>query len=124
MKKKNNLLYEMIIAFSTVDKKGLDDRIAEVFARAETFTLMDIDLNSGRVRNVKIIDNEAKGFSHGAGPIAIKILLDHGVRVIISPQIGSGIKELLKEKNIKFINVDAGKVIKNILNDIIECLKR
>jgi len=48
----------MKIAFPTIDDKGLDSRVSEVFARAETFTIIAIEENTRNIKDVIVIDNE------------------------------------------------------------------
>jgi len=109
----------MKIAFPTTDDKGLDSKVSEVFARAETFTIIDIEENTKKIKNVIVIDNEAKKFPHGAGPIAVKTLLDNGVNAVATYDIGFGSKELLKSSNIKIVRIKAVKHVYEVLDKVI-----
>ena len=91
------------IAFATNEKNGLDNSISNVFGRAQTFTVLDIE--GEKVTNIKMLDNPAKTYHHGAGPIAVKMLADEGVEVVLANELGIGASELLKQHNIKHIPV-------------------
>ena len=86
------------IAFATKEKKGLEGRVSEVFGRAQTFTVLDAE--GEKITELKILDNLAKNYQHGAGPIAVKMLLDEGVEVVVADKLGVGASELLKQHNI------------------------
>jgi predicted Fe-Mo cluster-binding NifX family protein len=40
------------------------------------------------IKNVKVLENPAVSYKHGAGPIAVKMLIDEGVNTIIAPEFG------------------------------------
>jgi len=103
---------------------GIDDVVSEVFAKAETFTIVDYDVENESIRDIQIIDNEAKTFSHGAGPVAIKILLDHGVEAVVTHEIGVGSMKLLEEKGIRLYRVDSGVKVREALNIISSELRK
>jgi len=60
------------------------------------------------IKSVLIFNNEAKEFSHGAGPIAIKTLLDINVEIIGLHDVGVGSGELLNEKSIRYFKLRSG----------------
>jgi len=91
------------IAFATNEKKGLEDSISKVFGRAQTFTILDTE--GDNITDVKNLDNVAKTYHHGAGPIAVKMLVDAGVEVVVANELGIGASELLKQHNIEHIAV-------------------
>ena len=91
------------IAFATNEKNGLDNSISKVFGRAQTFTVLDIE--GEKVTNIKMLDNPAKTYHHGAGPIAVKMLADEGVEVVLANELGIGAHELLKQHNMEHVSV-------------------
>ena len=91
------------IALATNEHRGLEDSISKVFGRAQTFTIIDIE--DDKVIDLKILENSAKSFHHGAGPIGVKMLIDEGVEIVLANEIGIGAAELLKQHNIKHISV-------------------
>jgi len=98
----------MLIAISTKGHKGLKDELSDVFARAETFTLVNIQ--NGKVKEVKVIDNPAVSYKFGVGPIATQVLKNFGVNIIITKSIGSNAQELIRKFKIKILKVNDVKV--------------
>ena len=91
------------IAVATNGKNGLGDVVSNVFGRAETFTIVNAE--DEKITSVTILENSAASYHHGAGPIAVKILVDEGVEVVIANELGIGASELLKQHNITIISV-------------------
>jgi len=89
------------IAVATEGKKGLEDVVSNVFGRARTFTIVDTE--DEKIIGVTVLENPALSYSHGAGPIAIKTLIDDGVEVVIANELGVGASEILKQHNITYI---------------------
>ena len=110
----------MKIAFPTRNWKGLEDIISEVFVRAETFTIVDFDVEKKVIRNVLILNNDAKAFSQGAGPAAIKILLDNNVEIIGFHDIGIGSRGLLDEKGIRYFKLRSGIKVADALDVVLK----
>ena len=54
---------------------------------------------------MKILENSAMPYHHGAGPIAVKLLIDEGVEMVITKELGLGIAELLEQHNLEAIHV-------------------
>ena len=106
----------MRIAFPVDNEAGLESIISKVFARADKFLIIDIE--EDRITDYYTIDNEAKDFSHGAGPVAIKLLLDNNVGYIAAPEVGVGTMELIREKGLKLYIVEAGEKVLNELKRI------
>ena len=111
-------MVKLRIAVATNGKNGLDDVMSNVFARAKTFTIID-DKNE-KIITVKVLENPALSYSHGAGPIAIKTLIDNGVEIVIANEIGVGASEILKQHNVIYIQAkpgtNTGEVVKNVLH--------
>jgi predicted Fe-Mo cluster-binding NifX family protein len=82
------LMVKRRIAVATDGKKGLEDVVSNVFGRAKTFTIVDAE--DEKIINVSILENPALAYAHGAGPIAIKTLIDDGVEVVIANELGVG----------------------------------
>ena len=99
-------LGKLKIAISTRGKGGLEDIVSDVFGRANTFTVVDIE--KGAIKNVKVLDNPAVSYQHGAGPIVVKMLIDSKVNTVIAAEFGPGVSILLDQHNITQIIVDRG----------------
>jgi len=99
-------LGKLKIAVATNEKNGLGDVVSNVFGRARTFTIVDAE--DEKITGVTILENSAVSYHHGAGPIAVKMLVDEGVEVVIANELGIGASELLKQHNITVIPVKPG----------------
>jgi predicted Fe-Mo cluster-binding NifX family protein len=103
-------LEKLRIAVATTGKDGLEDIVSNVFGRAKTFTI--IDTEDENITDVKILENSAAVYHHGAGPIAVKMLIDEGVKVVLAKELGLGASELLKQHNVKVVPVKPGTKVK------------
>ena len=110
------------IAFATNEKKGLEDKISKIFGRAKTFTVLDAE--GEKIAELKILDNPAKTYQQGAGPIAVKMLADEGVKVVIAYELGVGASELLKQYNIDHISVKPNTKVGEAFRIVINKLKK
>lgn len=54
------------IAVPTKGKDGLEDVVSSVFGKANTFTILDA--KDQKMELVKVTENPAKSYIHGAGP--------------------------------------------------------
>lgn len=110
------------LAAPTEGDRGVEDVISEVFGRAKTFTIVKI--SEGSIGDVKVVENPAVSYKHGAGPIVVKMLVDMGVNMVAAREFGPGASALLEQHNIKMIKVKAGisvsEVIKNALKNFEE----
>ena len=105
------------IAVPTKNNKGLDGEVAEVFSRAPFFTL--IDTLDSEPKDIDVIDNTASLHSHGAGPIAVKLLHDNSVDLLFAPEIGIGTSTLLEEMKIRYKQVEKNSKVSKLLEDLI-----
>jgi len=94
------------IAVATDGKNGLEDTVSNVFGRAQTFTIVDVE--DEKIISVSVLENPALSYSHGAGPIAIKTLIDDAVTVVIANELGVGASEILEHHNIIYIQAKPG----------------
>jgi len=98
------------IAIATKGHDGLEDVVSEVFGRANAFTVIDVE--EGEIKGVKILDNPAVSYKHGAGPIVVKMLIDAGVNMVLATELGPGASALLEQHNVTHIVVKPGISIK------------
>ena len=94
------------IAVATDGKNGLGDTVSNVFGRAPTFTIVDAE--DENIISVRVLENPTLSYKHGAGPIAIKMLIDDGVEVVLANELGVGASEILENHNIIFIPAKPG----------------
>jgi len=103
------------IAISCKGDRGLDDEVSEVFARAPYFAIVDVE--DGEVRSVRVFKNPVSDYSHGVGPIIVERLANEGVELVITSEVGVGASALLKEHNIGYRVVEAGKTVREAVSE-------
>ena len=101
------------IAVPTKGKRGMSDVVSDVFARAATFTI--IDVVEGEVKEVIVEENTASALKHGTGPIVAKTLKERGVDVVVAGELGPGARTLLEMSEIRMIRVAPGVKVKEAL---------
>ena len=94
------------IAVATKEARGMIDVVSDVFARAKTFTF--IDIVGGEVKEVKVEENPFSSVKQGAGPIVVKSLKEKKVDVIITDELGPGAATLLEMSGIRMVKVAPG----------------
>ena len=97
------------IAIPTKSQGGLEDVVSDVFGKANVFTILDVE--KGAIKNVKVLENPAKFYEHGAGPIVVKMLIDTEVNMVIAAEFGPGASELLEHHEITMMLVDANSTV-------------
>ncbi len=111
---------KLIVAVPTKAHAGLDDAVSEIFGKAKTFTIVDVE--DDKVKNVQVIDNPASSYKYGSGPIAVKTLVDLEVNMVITAELGPGASALLEQHNIRTIlvkpNTKVADSIKEALSKI------
>jgi predicted Fe-Mo cluster-binding NifX family protein len=103
------------IAIPSKAQGGLEDVVSDVFGRANAFTIVDVE--KGVIKNVKVLENPAVSYQHGAGPIVVKMLIDAGVNVVIAAEFGPGVSTLLDQHKVTKITVRAGNSITESIKD-------
>ncbi|MDH5200205.1 MAG: NifB/NifX family molybdenum-iron cluster-binding protein [Candidatus Bathyarchaeota archaeon] len=96
----------MRIAVPTKGTRGMSDVVSEVFAKAPTFTFVDVV--DGEVREVRVEENTALGLAQGVGPVVMKSLKDKGVEIILACEVGPGAKTLIELSSIVLVQVEPG----------------
>ena len=110
------------IAVATRGHGGLEDVVSEIFGRANTFTITDVD--DGEIKDVKVLQNPAVSYKHGAGPIVVKMLVDSGVNVVLVAELGPGASALLEQHDVIRVTVKPGSSVgETIRNALVEIKK-
>ena len=109
------------IAVATEKHKGLEDVVSEVFGKAKTFTIVDIE--DGEVKNVQVIDNPAASYEYGSGPVAVKTLADLKVNLVISGELGPGASGLLEHYKINQLSVKPNTKVAESIKQTVSKLK-
>jgi len=108
------------IAFATV-KGGLDDTLADRFGRAPTFTIVDVDPQTGEVKSVKVVENPGAKAGSGAGVKAAQTLADNGVEIYVGPQPGPNAYAALQHLGIKIVTM-TGVTVREALQEALKQL--
>jgi predicted Fe-Mo cluster-binding NifX family protein len=103
------------VAVPTKAYAGLEDTVSEVFGKAKTFTIVDVE--NGQVRKVRVIDNPAASYDYGAGPVAAKTLADLRVDFVMATELGPGASGLLKHHDIRTISVKPGTKVADVIRE-------
>ncbi|MGB9833050.1 MAG: NifB/NifX family molybdenum-iron cluster-binding protein, partial [Caldisericum exile] len=103
----------MIVAI-TSSGNTLDSIVDPRFGRCPYFIIVDTD-----TMQFKVIENSGMGRQGGAGVNAAQLLVDEGVQVLISGNVGPNAEQALKSGGIRIITGVSGTV-----KEVIEKLKR
>jgi len=109
------------IVVPTKTHAGLEDVISEVFGKAKTFTIVDVE--DGEIKSVQVIDNPAASYEYGAGPVAVKTLADLKVDSVISGQLGPGASNLLEHYKIRRFSVKPNTKVADSIKEALSKLK-
>jgi predicted Fe-Mo cluster-binding NifX family protein len=108
-------LRKLRIAIPSKVQGGLADVVSNVFGRANSFTIVDIE--NGVIKKVTVLKNPAVSYEHGAGPIVVKMLIDSGVNAVIAAEFGPGVSTLLDQHHVKRITDRAGRSVAESVRD-------
>ena len=97
----------MRIAIAT-NSGGLDDVVSSVFARAPTFTIVDVE--NGEIKDVRVMQNPAAMAGGGAGIQASQILVNEGVQAVIAGNFGPNASGVLAQAGVAMISMPGIKV--------------
>jgi predicted Fe-Mo cluster-binding NifX family protein len=106
------------VAVATQGSKGLRDRVSEVFGRTRTFTIVEVE--DGRIKGAKVMNNPAASLEYGAGPIVAEKLAGEKVDVAIAGEFGPGALALLKAKNIHALKAKVGTNVRQAVDNVKE----
>ena len=106
---------DLKIAVPTNGNKLLNDRVADTFSRAPTFTF--ITVQSGKIMDFDFIKNDAKELKQGAGPLVAGIMKDNSVEVVLSGDIGPGASSILNTIGIEIVKITTGLKVRNVMNN-------
>lgn len=110
------------IAFPT-EKGGLEDRVYERLGRAPTFTIVEVDTETGEVTGVEVIENPGHRAGSGAGVKAAQAIADSGAKVYVGPNPGPNAYAALQYFGIKIIPGYVGLRVSEALEKVLGELK-
>jgi len=97
----------MKIAVSTTSG-GLDDKVSEVFGRAVSFTIVDVE--NGDIKSVEVVRNDYAVRGGGAGIAVSQFLANIGVKVVLTGNVGPNALSVLNSAGIKVYRASGLKV--------------
>jgi predicted Fe-Mo cluster-binding NifX family protein len=103
------------IAVPTKAYAGLEDTVSEVFGKAKTFTIVDVE--NGQVKKVRVIDNPAASYDYGAGPVAVKTLADLKVNFVMAAELGPGASGLLEHHHVRKVSVKPNTKVADVIKE-------
>ena len=103
------------IAVPTKAYAGLEDTVSEVFGKAKTFTIVEVE--NGQIKNVHVIDNPAASYDYGSGPVAVKTLADLNVDFVFAAELGPGASGLLEHHHIKKVSVKPHAKVADVIKE-------
>ena len=105
----------MRVAVSTTSG-GLDDKVSDVFGRAVSFTIVDVE--DGEIRNIDIVRNDFAVRGGGAGVAVSQFLADTGVNAVITGNVGPNALAVLSSAGIKVYR-GSGLTVKEAIEKLI-----
>jgi predicted Fe-Mo cluster-binding NifX family protein len=109
------------MAVPTKAHAGLDDVVSEVFGKAKTFTIVDVE--NGEFVSVQVVDNPAASYDYGSGPIASKTLADLKVTFVVTAELGPGASGLLEQHNVRRLPAEPGMKVAEALDEALKKLE-
>ena len=101
----------------TKGNDGLEDVVSDVFGRAKTFTIVDVE--DEQIKGDSILENPGVSYKFGAGPIVVKMLVDNGVNLVLAYVLGVGAEGLLKQHKIEHISIKPNIKVETAVREII-----
>lgn len=102
------------IAIATKGQKGLEDEVADFFAKATTFTIVTVD---GKKAHLEVIKNPATDAPRGRGRIVVRMLKDKGVEKVVASEFGLAALALIEKEKIVPSQVRSGTRVGDIIRD-------
>ena len=109
-------LVNVKVAVPSVSSDGLNAVHEVRFGRCGFFTIIKIKEN--QIQEVKVIANEAKDATGGAGPMAVNIVAKEGVQAVLGADYGPNARNALIQSGIKMFGYP--KITNNTVKFILE----
>ncbi len=106
----------MKIAVSTISG-GLDDNVSEMFGRAASFTLVDVE--NGEIKNVEVVRNDFAVRGGGAGVAVSQFLVNKGVNAVITGNVGPNALAVLSSAGVK-VYKGSGLTVREAVGRLVE----
>ena len=91
-------LGEVRVAAPVADNNGINSVISQMFARSPYIALVDV--KNGQVVSVNIHSNPAATMPQGAGVALAQWLISSNVRVVLAPNMGANLAQVLAQAGV------------------------
>ena len=95
------------------EDRGLDSRVAGVFARAPFLAVVDVA--GGKAAEVRVVPNPYAGAPGGAGPGLVEWVLGTGARVVVAPGLGVNAARAAEAAGLRVVSVEPGATLREAL---------
>ncbi len=92
---------------ATCKRGGLDDIVAPQFGRANAFTIVELN---DEIKSVEVIKNPAAELLSGAGITAAQLLIDKGVKILLTGNIGPKAMDALNAAGIEVYRAEGMRI--------------
>ncbi len=96
---------------------GLDDVVSPMFARAPTFTIVEIEGNN--IVGSKVLPNSMASYPSGAGVAVTQMLASQGVRCLVAGRFGPNAAAVAAQFGMQTISVPPGTRIREAINSYV-----
>ena len=79
-----------------------------------------MEVEDKEIQALKVVENPALSYEHGAGPIAVKELVDKKVDLVIASQFGYGASSILAQHNVTVVFAEAGTKVGKAVEDALK----
>ena len=87
---------------------GLDDEVSQIFGRAPSFTMVQIE--EKEIKDHSVINNQHAQSASGAGVQAAQMLVNEGVQAVIGGNFGPNLASVLNQAGVKLYQFQGGTV--------------
>lgn len=92
-------------------EEGLSSLVADRFGRAENYVIFNT-----QTKGVTTIENSARNEASGAGGSAVNLLNQHGVEVILAPELGPKAMDAIKAFEIKAFSYKSNTTVQEAID--------
>ncbi len=104
------------------ERGGLDDFVYSRLGRTPTFTIVEVDVDTGEIKKVEVVRNPGAEAGSGAGVKAAQTIADAGASIYIGPSPGPNAYAALQYLGVKVFTL-VGARVKDAIGKILEELK-
>jgi len=103
------------------ERGGLDDKVCDRMGRAPTFTIVEVDVDTGEIKKVEVVKNPGYEAGSGAGVKAAQAIADAKANIYIGPNPGPNAYAALQYLGVKvftLVGVKVEEAVKRVLEEL------